>query len=100
MLEGGHKFAKNGLEAGVAIGRGCYKKWKEHSFFSDSSRESMADNQSAQLDELDLIQKMKWLETMYKNYLYLLQNSYCNAYAHLIKIHTQTLTSWVCVYDV
>ena len=43
----------------------CCKKWQEHSFISDNARETIAENPSALLDELDLIQKSKRQETMY-----------------------------------
>ena len=47
----------------VTRGGGCYKRWQGNSFVSDNSRESITENEFAQLDESDSIQKSKWIET-------------------------------------
>ena len=52
-------YTRNG---GENLGR-CCKKWQEHLFVSDTAREAIAENRSAQLDESDSIQKRKVLGT-------------------------------------
>ena len=64
---------------------------------SNNAREDITENWSAQLDESDLIQKMKWLETTYENHSqYTLQNSFNVTYVHIITTYTQLYTSWGC----
>ena len=51
------------------------KKWQEHSFVSDNAHEDITENLSAQLEELDSIQKSKHLETTYEKCARLLRNA-------------------------
>ena len=64
------------------------KNWQEHSFVRNNVREAMSENWPDRLDELDLIQKSKWLEIRYKNCAQLLHNSFNVTYAILLS-HTQ-----------
>ena len=66
----------------------CCKKWEEHSFFSYNAGESIAENWSAELDEPDLIQKRKRLESMYEKCAKLLGNAFNATYViYLLRAH-------------
>ena len=58
-----------------------FKRWQEHSFISDDTHEAVSENWSAQLDELESIIKMKWLDNTYENCAQLLQNAFNVTYA-------------------
>lgn len=66
----------------------CFKKWKEHSFVSDNARDSITENWSTRLNELEQIQKRKRIETTYKKCARVLLNSFNVTHAVLL-LHSQ-----------
>ena len=87
VLEGGNKICKKWTSDWGVNWECCCKKWQDHLFFSDNTREVIAEHRSAQLDKLDSTQKSKRLETTYDNYLRLIWNSSHNTYTHLITVY-------------
>ena len=57
MLEGEHKYTKNGLAMGVTIGGDASKSGKNAHFLSGNACEAITENWSPRLDESDSIQK-------------------------------------------
>ena len=81
VFEWGHKSAKNRTKN---WGWWC-KKWQECSFVIDNVCRAIAENWHAWLDEPDLFQKRKPLETAYKKCPQLLQNYLNFTYAFLLE---------------